>query len=72
MNFLNLIKTRYSNKNHLFSCLNIKTKRKDNKDSSIDNSLSNQNYKKIKMQNTTFDKKDFEINLKLMQKNKKK
>ena len=70
-------KTQCSNKNHLFVCLSNKTKRNENKDSSIDNSLSNQNYKKTKIQNTTEDninntpnKKAFECNLQLVQKNK--
>jgi len=72
--------TQYLNNNHLFVYLNNKTKRNENKDSSIDNSLSNQNCKKSKVQDTTPDnintinnipdKKAFECNLQYVQKNK--
>ena len=51
-NFNNNKKSQYSNKNHLFVCLNIKTKRNEDKNESTDNSIESQNYKKPKIQKT--------------------
>ena len=81
-NFNNNKKSQYSNKNHLFVCLNIKTKRNEDKNESTDNSIESQNYKKPKIQKTNpeniinssttinSDKKSFECNVQPIQKNK--
>ena len=74
--------SQYSNKNHLFVCLNNKTKRNEEKSSSIDNIFESQTYKKPKIQNPipentinsnniiNNDKKSFECNVQPVQKNK--
>lgn len=69
-------KTDNSHKNHLFVCLNIKTKRNEKTDLSMDNNkIDKENYKKSKIQdnlNTTInnDRKTFGCSIKLIQKNK--